>query len=248
MSNAEKAKKPVYKRAWFWLLLSPFIFAVLFVITATVIGIAGGFDGELNQQIVGETQPEMQVVAITTMPTLQPTFTPTIVPNRTPNPTETATPTDAPKKTPKQTSTPTLPPTPTPTRTPTQTPKPTPTLTPKPTIKPTPTIRPTPTPSPTLDPADAPYGVDINGNPGPDFVTLITIFETRMEEYVGKDVEISFYKEDWEIGKSNFRYIITTSCKIDYRYYDVIMKIEFDETYETYEVFQLKINGVNIDL
>ena len=105
-----------------------------------------------------------------------------------------------------------------------------------------------PTPSPTFDPAEAPYGVDINGNPGPDFITLITIFEIRMEEYVGKDVEISFYKEDWDIGKANFRYIITTTCKIDYRYYDVIMKIEFDETYETYVVFQLKIDGINIDL
>ena len=240
METQRKAKKPVYKRVWFWLLLSPFIFAVLFVITAIVIGIAGGFDDELNQQVVAETQPIIQDEASTAMPTPQQTFTPTIVPNKTPNPTATATPTLAPTKTPKPTSTPTL--------TPSKTPKPTLVPTPKPTIKPTPTTRPTSTPSPTMDPAEAPYGVDINGNPGPDFVTLITIFEIRMEEYVGKDVEISFYKEDWEIGKSNFRYIITTSCKIDYRYYDVIMKIEFDETYETYEVFQLKINGIDIDL
>ena len=56
------------------------------------------------------------------------------------------------------------------------------------------------------------------------------------------------YKEDWDIGKANFRSILTTTCRIEYRSYDVIMKIEFDETYETYEVFQLKINGINMDI
>lgn len=61
-------------------------------------------------------------------------------------------------------------------------------------------------------------------------------------------MKISVLDEDWEIGKSNFRYVLTTTCRIPYKEYDVIMKIEFDEKYETYEVFQLKINGINIDL
>lgn len=239
MDSAGKTKKSIYKRAWFWLLLSPFIVAVLFVLTAIVIGIAGGFDDELNQQVVEETQPIMQNEASTAMPTPQQTFTPTIVPNKTPNPTATATPTLAPTKTPKPTSTPTL--------TPSKTPKPTLVPTPKPTIKPSPTTRPTQTPSPTLDPAQAPYGVDINGNPGPDFITLMLDFENALETMTGQEVEISTFEDDWYIMKGNFGYNLTTDCKIAKYKHEVVLKIEYDETYEHFKVFQLKIDGVNID-
>lgn len=105
-----------------------------------------------------------------------------------------------------------------------------------------------PTPSPTLDPAEVPYGVDINGNPGPDFITLIVSFENALEIMTGQDVEISVFEEDWYILKTNFRYNLTTDCKIANFSHEVIMKIEFDETYETFNLFQLKIDGVNIDL
>ena len=125
MDSAGKTKKPIYKRAWFWLLLSPFIIAVLFVLTAIVIGIAGGFDDELNQQVAAETKPITQNEASTSSPTPLSTSTPTIALTKTPNPTATATPTVAPTKTPKPTPTPTLPPTPTPTIALTMTPKPT---------------------------------------------------------------------------------------------------------------------------
>lgn len=228
METQRKTKKPVYKRVWFWLLLSPVMVVTLFVLTAIVIGIAGGFDDESNQQVVAETQPITQNEASTAMPTPLSTLTPTIALTNTQNPIATATPTVAPTKTPK--------------------PTPTPTQTPKPTTKPTPTLRPTPTPTPTLDPSKAPYGVDINGNPGPDFITLISVFEYWLEGFIGENVKISVFEEDWKISKANFGYVLTTKCRIPYKEYDVIMKIEFDETYETYEVFQLKINGINIDL
>jgi len=226
METFEKKKKPVYKRVWFWLLLSPVVVMVLFVLTAIVIGLSGGFDEELTDGEVVTAQLSPVEVKSTL----------------TPIPSSTAISTIAPTKTQKLTSTPTL----TPTVDSTKTPKPTPTQTPKPTAKPSPTNRPTPTPSPTLDPSEAPYGVDINGNPGPDFITLISVFEYWLEGYLGQDVKISVLEEDWEIGKSNFRYILTTTCRIPYKEYDIIMKIEFDETYETYEVFQLKIDGIDI--
>jgi len=220
MDNIAKKKKPVYKRAWFWLLLSPIMIMALFVLTAIIIGLSGGFDDGVEAGRIAANETPVQEMKATP-PLMQ---SPTLTLTQEPTPTSTLVPTNTPKPTPF------------------------PTPTPKPTPKPTPTTRPTPTPSPTLDPSEAPYGVDINSNPGPDFITLISVFEYWLEGYLGEDVKISVLEEDWEIGKSNFRYILTTTCRIPYKEYDIIMKIEFDETYETYEVFQLKINGINIDL
>lgn len=250
MEKQGKTKKQVYKRVWFWLLLSPAIITVLFVLTAIIVGISGGFAEDSDMSAAASTHKVKETDFTEATPTLSKTVnsttTPTKTPKVTPTPSPTATPTATPTKTPRVTPTPR--PTATPTVAPTKTPKPTSTQTPKPTPTSSPTLKPTFTPKPTVDPSDAPYGVDIYGNPGPDFVTLMTVFELWLEDYVGKDVEISYSKGDWDISKSNFRYIITTTCRIDYRYYDVIMKLEFDETYETYVVFQLKINGINMDI
>lgn len=200
MSNNENIKKPVFKRVWFWLLMSPVIVVVLLFITTIIIGLSGGFDEGMEAGAVAA-----QSVTVTVNPTAAPTIAPVPTPTSTPLPT------------------------------------PTPTPTPSPTAKPT--VSPTPTPNA----SEAPYGLDINGNSGPDFIALISYFEYALEDITGQNVRISYMRGDWEIGKANFRYILTTNCKIGQIRYDVIMKMEFDEKYETYEVFQLKIDGHNID-
>ena len=64
----------------------------------------------------------------------------------------------------------------------------------------------------------------------------------------GQDVEISTFEGDWYIMKANFRYNLTTDCRIAKYKHEVILKIEYDESYEHFKVFQLKVDGVNIDL
>ena len=64
----------------------------------------------------------------------------------------------------------------------------------------------------------------------------------------GQEVEISTFEDDWYIMKGNFGYNLTTDCKIAKYKHEVVLKIEYDETYEHFKVFQLKVDGVNIDI
>ena len=107
-------------------------------------------------------------------------------------------------------------------------------------------------PSPEATPADeSEFGLDTNGNPGPDRIALITYAETAMEDILKQDVSFLYIgngADTFDISKTNLRYIIKGKCKVDDAPYEVIVKLEFDEAYETYEVFQLKLDGKNIDL
>lgn len=178
MNKKEKVKKPIFKRVWFWVLISPAVLLALLIVVGLSGGAEEGFEAGTAAAQQSTTQSIQAVATVTPMPT------PT----------------------------------------------------------------PTPKPTPTLNVSDAPYGVDINGNPGPGFIELVTYFEVGLEDITGKNVKISVREDDWEIGKANLNYILKTNCEIgDKKGHDVIMKINFDETYETYAVFQLKIDGKNID-
>lgn len=55
---------------------------------------------------------------------------------------------------------------------------------------------------------------------------------------------------DWEISNTGLRYLIKTSFGIIPSSYteEAIVKIEFSDNYNSFELFQLKYNGINIDL
>ncbi len=95
------------------------------------------------------------------------------------------------------------------------------------------------------------FGVDANGNAGPDRIALITYVETALEDILKQKVEVitwEFGADDWDITRTLNRYVLKGRGQIGDAPYDIIIKLEFDETYETYTVFQLKIDGKNIDL
>lgn len=85
---------------------------------------------------------------------------------------------------------------------------------------------------------------------GPDFIALISYAETALENITGSNVSVSTRKDDWNITKTNLRYVLSSqNVKIDGNTRDVIIKIEFeDDSYSHYKVFQLKIDGKDIDL
>lgn len=130
----------------------------------------------------------------------------------------------------------------------------------EPTVKPTATVAQEAAQSTTSDSVsesdnadmdtDGEFGTDINGNYGPDRIALITYAEMAMEDVLKQDVNFLWLgnsADDIQIDKTNLRYIITGKCKIDDTTYDAIIKLEFDETYKTYTMFQLKLDGKNID-
>jgi hypothetical protein len=83
----------------------------------------------------------------------------------------------------------------------------------------------------------------------PDFIALISYAETAIEDITNEDVTVSVRESDWDIDKTLLRYVMkSSSVKIADQAHDVIIKLEFDRTYETYSVLQLKIDGNNIDL
>lgn len=85
---------------------------------------------------------------------------------------------------------------------------------------------------------------------GPDRMALLTYAQTAMADILKSKVDLDLFEFDnYKIEKTLLRYVIIGPYKIDGVKRDVIVKLEFeDNTYEYYKVFQLKIDGKNIDL
>jgi hypothetical protein len=92
-------------------------------------------------------------------------------------------------------------------------------------------------------------GKQLPGITEPKFLELISYAETAIEGITGQSVSPSVREDDWSITKTNLRYVMRSDMKIGGISRDVIVKIEFSDTnYTDYIVFQLKIDGINIDL
>lgn len=81
----------------------------------------------------------------------------------------------------------------------------------------------------------------------PDFIELISYAETILEDATEMPVDVSTREPDWDISEVGLRYVLESVVDIDGTPTNVIVKIEFDDDkYESYTVFQLKVNGVDI--
>jgi len=83
---------------------------------------------------------------------------------------------------------------------------------------------------------------------GPGFIELISYTETALEDITGEDVSVMPDEKAWDISKTDLSYVLSTDVKIGGISKEIIIKIKFDDnTYTTYSVYQLKIDGQNID-
>lgn len=65
---------------------------------------------------------------------------------------------------------------------------------------------------------------------------------------VDDETIISNKEEDWTITNTGLRYLLKTTFLISDNSIDAIIKIEFNDNYSEYTLFQLKYNDKNIDL
>ena len=70
---------------------------------------------------------------------------------------------------------------------------------------------------------------------GPSFIELISYAETALEGIIGSEVSVSTKKDDWDIAKTNLRYVLSSPVvEIAGNPKDLIIKIEFeDDTYSS---------------
>ena len=84
---------------------------------------------------------------------------------------------------------------------------------------------------------------------GPTKSDLLGYAQIAFEGATGEeDATFSISVSDYTIEKTGFRYVITGPVEYGGASHEAIIKLEFDEEYNEFWLFQLKVDGQNIDI